>query len=439
MDFIAEIRRRHFISGEDISSIARSLKLSRTTVRKHLLTTEEPVYHRKTQTFPKLGDFQDRLAQWLELDSRLPKKQRRTAKRLFECLQIEGYRGAYDSVQRYVKHWKLEQKMTPASTKAFIPLAFPPGETCQFDWSEEFVELGGIGRKIKVAHFRLSYSRKMFVAAYPCETQEMVLDAHNKAFAFFGGVPLRMVYDNLKTVIDTVFVGKERQFNRRFLTLANHYLFEPVACTPAAGWEKGQVENQVGNVREWLFTPCARFADFNELNVWLEKRCEELSGRQHPSQKTRTIAECFNDEQSLLRPITAQFDGYKEHLLRVSSTCLIRLDRNNYSAPAAWVGKIISVKVTANRLRLVADGAIIAEHDSCFGRDKFIFNPWHYLPVLERKPGALRHGIPFQDWDLPQSIQKVRNQLLKQFKGDKAFVDVLGVCRTFSFLMCAIW
>ena len=234
-----------------------------------------------------------------------------------------------------------------------------------------------------------------------------------------------MVYDNLKTVVDTVFVGKERQFNRRFLTLANHYLFEPVACTPAAGWEKDQVENQVGNVREWLITPCARFADFNELNVWLEKRCEELSGRRHPSQKTRTIAECFNDEQSLLRPITAQFDGYKEHLLRVSSTCLIRLDRNNYSAPAAWVGKVISVKVTADRLRLVADGDIIAEHERCFGRDKFIFNAWHYLPVLERKPGALRHGIPFQEWDLPQSIQKVRNQLLKQPKGDKAFVDVL--------------
>ena len=130
------------------------------------------------------------------------------------------------------------------------------------------------------------------------------------------------------------------------------------------------------------------------MNAWLEKRCEELAERKHPSQKTRTIADCFNDEQPLLRPITAQFDGYKEHLLRVSSTCLIRLDRNHYSAPAVWVGKVISVKVTADRLRLVADGDIIAEHARCFGRDKFIFNPWHYLPVLERKPGALRHGIP---------------------------------------------
>jgi hypothetical protein len=126
-----------------------------------------------------------------------------------------------------------------------------------------------------------------------------------------------------------------------------------------------------------------------------------------------------------LRPITAPFDGYIEHLLRVSSTCLVRLDRNQYSVPAAWVGQVISVKVTAGGLRLVADGCLIAEHERCFGRDLFIFNPWHYLPILERKPGALRHGAPFQEWDLPASIQAVRDRLLKQPKGDKAFVDIL--------------
>jgi hypothetical protein len=161
------------------------------------------------------------------------------------------------------------------------------------------------------------------------------------------------------------------------------------------------------------------------LNIWLERRCDELTGRQHPTETTRTIAECFSDEQPLLRPITAQFDGYVEHLLRVSSTCLLRVNRNHYSAPAVWVGKIVSVRVTADRLRVVADGNIVAEHGRSFGRDKFIFNPWHYLPVLERKPGALRHGAPFLNWDLPVSIQVVRDQLLKQPQGDKAFVDVL--------------
>ena len=131
----------------------------------------------------------------------------------------------------------------------------------------------------------MAYSRQMFVVAYPREIQEMVLDAHVRAFAFFGGVPARLIYDNLKAVVDTVYSGKARQFNRRFLTMVNHYLFEPVACTPASGWEKGQVENQVGNIREWLFTPLARFASFTELNAWLATRCKELAQRKHPTQR----------------------------------------------------------------------------------------------------------------------------------------------------------
>jgi transposase len=283
MEFIAEIRRRHFVSGESISSIARSLKLSRPTVRKALKTEAEPTYQRQHQPTPKLGEFQAQLIDWLERDAKLPKRQRRTAQRLFECLQVEGYQGSYGPVQRFVLSWKQQAGHRPAMTQVFVPLAFPAGETCQFDWSHEVVVLGGVSQTIKVAHFRLAYSRQMFVAAYPRETQEMVLDAHVRAFAFFGGVPKRMVYDNLKTVVDAILVGKERRFNRRFLTLANHYLFEPVACTPESGWEKGQVENQVGNIREWLFTPTPKFQDFTALNAWLATRCLELAGRRHPN------------------------------------------------------------------------------------------------------------------------------------------------------------
>ncbi len=425
MDIIAEVRRRHLVSGESISSIARSLKISRPTVRKHLSTEIEPVYKRESQPEPKLASFKPLLINWLDVDYQLPKNQRRTAQRLFEGLVAEGYSGAYDSIQRFVKQWKVDNKKSPSAKQAFVPLAFPLGEVCQFDWSQETVEIGGRELKIKVAHFRLAYSRKMFVIAYPRETQEMVMDSHNKAFAFYGGVPLQMVYDNLKTVVDTVFVGKERKFNRRFMALANHYLFEPVACTPAAGWEKGQVENQVGNVREWLFTPRAKFESFNDLNQWLEKRCEELSSRQHPTLTSLTVADCFLKEQPLLRQITRPFAGYIEHLLKVSKTCLIRLDRNNYSVPAKWVGQTVSVRVTAYSLSVVAKGEIIAEHQRSFIRDEMVCNPWHYLSVLEKKPGALRHGIPFQEWDLPKPIQQVRTQLLQQDTGDKAFVDCL--------------
>ena len=240
-------------------------------MRKHLRTESEVVYLRAHQPVPKLGAFRSVLEGWLNTERQLPKAQRRTAQRLFEGLQAEGYRGAYDSVQRFVKQWKSAQTK-PSIKEAFVPLVFAPGDACQFDWSQEHVEIGGVALSIKVAHFRLAYSRQMFVVAYPCETQEMVLDAHNRAFAFFGGVPKRMIYDNLKTVVDAILVGKERRFNRRFMALANHYLFEPVACTPASGWEKGQIENQVGNIREWLFTPKARFESFTALNDWLPTR-----------------------------------------------------------------------------------------------------------------------------------------------------------------------
>ena len=373
---------------------------------------------------PKLGQFAESLTQWLTQEASLPRPRRRTAHRLYEGLQAIGYTGAYDGVQRFVKHWKSSQSGVRL-TQAYVPLVFAKGDACQFDWSQEQVELGGVLQTIKVAHFRLAYSRQMFVVAYPRERQEMVLDAHCRAFAFFGGVPARVIYDNLKTVVDTVLVGKSRQFNRRFLTLANHYLFEPVACTPASGWEKGQVENQVGNVREWLFTPLARFATFDELNAWLAIRCTQLAQRRHPTQPEHSIATCFAEEQPLLRPVTASFDGYVEQMLRVSSTCLVRADRNRYSVPAHFAGLAVSVRITASEVRVVAQGDVIATHARVFGRDQLVCNPWHYLPVLEQKPGALRNGAPFVAWDLPRPIVQVRDYLLKQPKGDSAFVQLL--------------
>ena len=431
MDVLPEIRRLHFVEGVTISDLAKQFKLSRPTIRKHLNTVEEPVYPtRQHQPHLKLGAYIEQLTNWLETDAVLPgKKRKRTAQRLYECLQVEGYVGGYSAVQRFVKAWKQTRSSTPTIKQAFVPLIFPAGETCQFDWSHEIAVVGGMEQTVKVGHFRLSHSRQMFAVAYPCETQEMVFDAHNQAFAFFGGVPKRMVYDNLKTVVDAIFVGKERRFNRRFLTLANHYLFEPVACTPESGWEKGQVENQVGNISEWLFTPTPKFSDFAELNAWLAQRCRELALRPHPDQRTRTTADLFAEEQPLLMPIKAVFDGYVETMRRVSSLCLINIHRNRYSVPAQWANQVVSVRITADRIRMVANGQVIAEHARRFGRDHLICDPWHYLPVLEKKPGALRHGAPFVTWDLPVPIKVIRDRILKQDKGDRAFVALLQMAR----------
>ena len=171
--------------------------------------------------------------------------------------------------------------------------------------------------------------------------------------------------------------------------------------------------------------PSGAFRLLAELNEWLATRCRELAQRIHPTQSQRTIAACFADEQSLLRPVTAHFDGYVEQMMRVSSTCLVRVDRNRYSVPASVAGQAVSVRTTADQIRIVAHGEVIAAHPRVLGRDQLICDPWHYLPVLEKKPGALRNGAPFVTWDLPTPIQTVRDRILKQPKGDRAFVELL--------------
>ena len=156
---------------------------------------------------------------------------------------------------------------------------------------------------VKVAHVRLCHSRMLFVRAYPRETQEMVFDAHDRAFAFFKGACTRGIYDNMKTAVETIFAGKDRLYNRRFLQMCSHFLVDPVACTPASGWEKGQVENQVGLVRERFFTPRLRVKSYAELNAWLmDQAIAYAKAHRHPEFRDRTIWQVFEAERGSLVP-----------------------------------------------------------------------------------------------------------------------------------------
>ncbi len=425
VETIAKIRRYHFVSGFGIKTISRKLKVSRNTVRKVLRSgVTEHKYKREHQPLPQLADHVDRLESLLEDDWQRPKKRRYTAKRLFEVLQSEGYSGGYDSIQRYVKKWRTNKGKT--SKSAYIPLHFEAGDAYQFDWSHESVVLGGVAQVVKVAHFRLSHSRQSFIVAYPRESLEMVIDAHNRAFAFFGGCCRRGIYDNMSTAVDKVLKGKERKFNRRFFRLCSHYLVEPVACTPAAGWEKGQIEKQVKNIREWLFTPRPHFKDFEELNSWLAEQCLVISKkRPHPEDKERTIWEVFQTEQSNLIEIASPFSGYVEQESRVSSTSLICYDRNHYSVDSTMVGMTVTIRASAEHIQVISNGAIVGEHIRQFGRNKTIYNPWHYLGILDHKPGGLRDGAPFKDWPLPASLRKIQQRLMVISGGDREFVKIL--------------
>ena len=412
--------------GKGIRQITKDFNVSRNTVRKVLRSDKTRFeYHRGTVYRPKLGPFVDLLAALLKTDQRLPLKQRRTAQRYYDALQAAGYRGAYDSVRRFVKSWRAEYQNTP--TDAYIPLVFDPGEAFQFDWSHEKVVIAGAMTEVKIAHIRLCYSRLFLIVAYLRESQEMVFDAHRRAFEFFGGVARRGIYDNMKTAVCRILRGKERDFNRRFEELASHYLFEPVACTPAAGWEKGQVENQVRAVRRRLFTPTRKVKSIEELNDMLRGECLHWARNQrHPVYKEQSVWSVFETERASLLPWPRAFDGYAERTVRVSSTALVSFDRNRYSVACKAAGRTAELRSYADKIVVMHDGERVAEHPRCFQRDQMVFDPWHYLPVLQKKPGALRNGAPFKDWDLPHSIMRTWQRLKHYPDWDRQLVDILA-------------
>ena len=238
-------------------------------------------------------------------------------------------------------------------------------------------------------------------------------------------------YDNMKTAVETIFVGKKRLYNRRFLQMCSHYLVEPIACTPASGWEKGQVENQVGLVRERFFTPRLRFKNLEELNAWLLDQCIAYTkAHRHPELSHQTIWEVFEAERPKLVRYTGRFDGFHSVPASVSKTCLVRFDNNKYSVAARAVGRPVEVHAYADRIVIRQDGRIVAEHPRSFSRGDTFYDPWHYVPVLARKPGALRNGAPFKDWVLPAAMERVRRKLAGVDDGNRQMVDILTAVLT---------
>ena len=425
VETVAKIRRAYFVQGKAIKAICRELRVSRKVVRKVLRSeATEFRYERDEQPLPRIGPWQEVLDDLLAANEAKARRERLTLIRIFEDLRGRGYEGGYDAVRRYARTWQRDRAAT--SVDAYVPLSFASGEAYQFDWSHDIVLINGTTVTVKVAHVRLCHSRMLFVRAYPRETQEMVFDAHDRAFAFFKGTCTRGIYDNMKTAVETIFVGRERAYNRRFAQMCSHYLIDPVACTPASGWEKGQVENQVGLVRERFFTPRLRVKSYDELNAWLLEQCIAYArAHRHPEVRDRTIWEQFEAERPSLVPYAGRFDGFHAVPASVSKTCLVRFDNNRYSVSAHAIGQPVEIRAYADRIELRQAGRPVGAHARCFGRDQTVFDPWHYVPVLARKPGALRNGAPFKDWVLPAGLERVRRRLAGSADGDRQMVAIL--------------
>jgi len=421
------VRRLFYRDGLSISEIERRTGLTRKTISKWLSAAErtEPKYRRRAADGTKIAPFAAQLTKALEVDARRPKRDRRTALKLFKEIQALGFDGDYSRVTEFVRRWR--EAGGRAQVNAFVPLHFDLGEAFQFDWSEERLLVGGVWRKILAAHLKLCASRAFVLQAYPTQSHEMLFDAHTRSFMALGGIPRRGIYDNMRTAVDKVNKGKSRVVNTRFAAMASHYLFDPDFCNVASGWEKGVVEKNVqdSRLRIWQDAAKERFGSFTELNLWLLARCRSLWHElRHPEFTEHTIAEMLEHEQSSLMPMVSPFDGYVETLGKVSSTSLVVCDRSRYSVPCELVGQIVSVRVYPERIDFVAHDVVVASHVRSIERKQTRYDWQHYIPIIERKPGALRNGAPFAD--MPKPLMRLRALLLRHEGGDRVMAKVLA-------------
>ena len=431
---LSVIRRWHLRDQMPIREIARRTGLSRNTVKKYLAgNVVEP--HYPIRRCPSILDpYAQKLTQWLKLEASRNRKQRRSLKQLHLDLVSLGYPGSYDRVAAFARKWRQTQQelARTAGRGTFIPLVFVPGEAFQFDWSEDWAVIGGERVKLQIAHFKLSHSRAFYLRAYLLQTHEMLFDAHNHAFEVLGGIPRRGIYDNMRTAVDKVRPGKQREVNARFSAMVSHFLFEAEFCNPASGWEKGQIEKNVRDSRHRLWHQAPRFDSLDGVNVWLEARCVDLwHDIRHPELPNLSVAEVWAQELRDLMPTPCRFDGFVEHSKPVSPTCLVSFERCRYSVPASFANRRISLRVYAHRLVFVAEGQVIAEHMRIINRNhrqntnQTIYDWRHYLSVLQRKPGAIRNGAPFVD--LPAAFLQLQAILSKRSGGDREMVEILAL------------
>jgi len=274
---------------------------------------------------------------------------------------------------------------------------------------------------------KLCASRAFWLTAYPSQGHEMLFDAHARGFAALG-IARRGVYDNMKTAVDKVSKGKGRVVNARFAVMCAHYLFDADFCNVASGWEKGIVEKNVQDSRRrvWIEATRRRWGSFEELNAWLGQRCRELwQELRHPEHQDFSIAEMLEHERAHLMPMTAPFDGYVEKPARASSTCLVAVARNRYSVPCELAGQMVSTRLYPSRVKIVAGEQLVADHERLNDEGRTQYDWQHYVPLLQRKPGALRNGAPFAD--LPEPLQRLRRALLREDGGDRVMAQVLAI------------
>ena len=429
MDVYLRVRRAVMVEEVSIREASRVLGLHRNTVRKMLAYSVPPGCRRQiSPRRPKLEPYTGVIDRILEDGLGLPKKQRHTAKRVFERLRDEyGFGGGYTTVKDYVRGHRRQTR------EMFVPLSHAPGHA-QCDFGEALVVIGGVQQKAHYFVLDLPHSDGCFIKAYPAETTEAFLDGHVSAFAFLGGVPQSILYDNTKLAVARILGDGRRQRTRAFTELQSHYLFEDRFGRPGKGNDKGKVEGLVGYARRNFLVPVPSFESFEALNAYLERRC---LGRMDARLRgyTETIGQRMERDLEALQPLpAAPYDACEKQAGRVSSLSLVRYRTNDYSVPVAYGHRDVLVRGYVDEVVISCGSEVIARHLRSYDRDDFVYDPIHYLPLLEQKIGALDQAAPLQDWDLPGEFGTLRRLLESRMgrRGKREYVQVLRLLETFS-------
>lgn len=424
------VRGLYFHDGLTKREISRRTGLHRKTINKMLLYAQPPGYRLKQpRSKPKLGPFIPIIDEILERDKSVrKKKQRHTAKRIFDRLREEyGFTGGYTIVKDYVREKKLSSK------EVYFPLLQRPG-TSQTDFGKADVRIAGELVEAKLFCMALPYSDAIFAIAYQTEKIEAVQDGHNAAYSFLGGVPPANLYDNMSTAIKKVFRMRGRDVTDGFLALRSHYLFKSHFCNVGRANEKGVVEGVVGYVRRNFLVPVPSFPSWEALNAYLLECCRKRLSMK-AARKEKTIGELLEEERPTFLPLPpAPFEACRVEQRRVSSLSLVRFQSNDYSVPVEYAYRKVTVKGYVDKVLICHKDMAIAEHRRSYERGKYIFDPVHYLPLLGRKPGGLDGSLPFGSWELPKCFETLRRCLEARSGegGKREYIQVLQLLRDFS-------
>jgi len=429
VEIYGRVRRAVRVEGRSQRAVAREFGLSRETVRKMLAYAVPPGYQRQQPIKrPKLGPWLGVIDAILADDKQRPAKQRHTAKRIFDRLKDEhGFTGGYTIVKDYVRGEQVR------SREMFVPLTHAPGEA-QADFGEALVVLAGVQQKAHYLVMDLPHSDDCFVAAFPAETTEAFLEGHVRAFAYFGGVPTRILYDNTKIAVAKILGGEERQRTRSFSELQSYYLFADKFGRPAKGNDKGKVEGIVGYSRRNFMVPIPRVSSWEELNAHLEEQCRKRRERRLRGHVESIGERSERDHRAMLPLPAAPYEACEKIAARVSSLSLVRYRTNDYSVPTPYGHRQVWVKGYVHEVVIACASEVVARHKRSYEREAVVFDPLHYLALLEQKTRALDQAAPLAGWQLPACYLQLRRLLEARLKkhGSREYVQVLRLLETFD-------